>query len=70
MSTKNTLIDCQTRKKKEKTKTQQQGVLNKPYIMQIFSILYANISAGTIFQPFGPTYDMVSNPFNTVFEDG
>ena len=27
------------------------------------------ISPGTIFQIFGPEYDMVSNPFYTVFAD-
>ena len=28
------------------------------------------ISAGTIFQIFGPKYEMVSKPFHTVFKDG
>lgn len=45
-------------------------MLNKSYIMQTFSVLYANISSGTIFQPFRPHYDVVSNPFHAVFEAG
>ena len=28
------------------------------------------ISAGTIFQIFGPKYEMVSKPFHTAFADG
>ena len=28
------------------------------------------ISAGTIFQIFGPKYEMISKPFRTVFADG
>lgn len=45
-------------------------MLNKSYIMQTFSVSYANIPSGTIFQPFGPHYDVVSNPFHAVFEAG
>ena len=47
MSTKNTFIECQT--KKTKTETQQQWVLNKPYIMQnTFCISYTDNSLRSI----------------------
>ena len=68
-------------KKQKKNKQQQQGVFLHILHGQLsgthclISLLKANkddfcfIFSGTIFQIFGPKYDMVSCPFQTAFAD-
>ena len=86
MSTKITQVSKPKKKNKKNKGCKINPILGKSFLRILhgqllgthclISLLKANkddfcfISSGTIFQIFGPKYEMVSCPFHTVFADG